>query len=66
VNGTSLQVYPAAGLTEFARPDSLHILFDPKPDRVPRGYRTITASAEVGMQSFPDYFSKKVAQPIAS
>ncbi|MEY4488582.1 MAG: hypothetical protein RIQ79_1090 [Verrucomicrobiota bacterium] len=61
VIGTSLQVYPAAGLTEFARPDALRILVDPRPDRVPRGYRTITASAEVGVPSLTAYFNGKVA-----
>jgi NAD-dependent deacetylase len=57
VIGTSLQVYPAAGLTEFARADALRILVDPKPERVPEGFRTVTASAEIGVPSLASLFS---------
>lgn len=57
VVGTSLQVYPAAGLTEFARADALRFLVDPKPQQVPKGFRTVTASAEIGVPSLASLFS---------
>jgi NAD-dependent deacetylase len=49
VIGTSLQVYPAAGLAEMAAAGARRFLVDPKPGRVPPGYRVIEASAEVGV-----------------
>jgi NAD-dependent deacetylase len=51
VIGTSLQVYPAAGLTELAPHGAKRFLVDPAPGRVPPGYRVIAASAEIGVPS---------------
>ncbi len=51
VIGTSLQVYPAAGLAELAPAHALRFLVDPHPGRVPLGYRVIAASAEIGVPS---------------
>lgn len=51
VVGTSLQVYPAAGLAELAPPHAKRFLVDPRPGRVPPGYRVIAASAEIGVPS---------------
>jgi NAD-dependent deacetylase len=49
VIGTSLQVYPAAGLVNAAPPKARRFLVDPNPNFAPRGYRVITASAEIGV-----------------
>jgi NAD-dependent deacetylase len=49
VIGTSLQVYPAAGLAELAPSQARRFLVDPHPGRVPHGYRVIAASAEIGV-----------------
>ena len=49
VIGTSLQVYPAAGLTELAPRGARRFLVDPSPGRVPPGYRVIAQSAEIGV-----------------
>ena len=49
VVGTSLQVYPAAGLAEMAPAGARRFLIDPRPGRVPPGYRVIEASADIGV-----------------
>lgn len=49
VVGTSLQVYPAAGLTEWAPPRARRFLVDPHPGRVPAGYDVVAESAEQGV-----------------
>lgn len=49
VIGTSLQVYPAAGLTEFAPPGARRFLVDPNPGRVPPGYEVVAQSADLGV-----------------
>lgn len=49
VIGTSLQVYPAAGLADLAPGRARRFLVDPAPGRVPPGYETITVSAEIGV-----------------
>jgi NAD-dependent deacetylase len=49
VIGTSLQVYPAAGLAEMAPAGARRFLVDPRPGRVPPGYRVIEASADIGV-----------------
>jgi NAD-dependent protein deacetylases, SIR2 family len=51
VIGTSLQVYPAAGLTELAPPHAHRFLVDPHPGRVPPGYHVIPQSADLGVSS---------------
>lgn len=50
--GTSLNVYPAAGLIGYTRPDIPIFLIDPKEVRVPYGYKVtqITAGATEGMR----------------
>lgn len=48
--GTSLNVYPAAGLVHYAPASAPMVLIDPKPVRVNRsGLRTIAATAAVGV-----------------
>jgi len=49
VIGTSLQVYPAAGLVNVAPPNARRFLVDPNPNFAPHGYRVISASAEIGV-----------------
>ncbi len=49
VVGTSLQVYPAAGLTEYARPGAHCVLVDVNPGKVPPGFKVVTASADQGI-----------------
>lgn len=51
VIGTSLQVYPAASLAELAPARAQRFLVDPDPGRVPPGYRTVRASADIGVPS---------------
>jgi len=58
VIGTSLQVYPAAGLVDFANDKALRVLVDPRPGRVPEGFRTVTASAEVGVPALTEFLFK--------
>jgi NAD-dependent deacetylase len=52
VIGTSLQVYPAAGLTACAPADARCFLVDPHPSSVPPRYDVIEASAELGVPTF--------------
>jgi NAD-dependent deacetylase len=49
VVGTSLQVYPAAGLANAAPHQARRFLVDPNPGIAPKGYRVIAASAEIGV-----------------
>jgi NAD-dependent deacetylase len=56
VVGTSLQVYPAAGLTDYAKKDARRILVDPEPGRVPEGFEVVLASAEIGVPALTDYW----------
>lgn len=45
VVGTSLTVYPAASLTEYARADAEKVLCSPEIDAMPRGYEWLRGSA---------------------
>lgn len=45
VVGTSLTVYPAASLTEYARADAEKVLCSPEIDALPRGYEWLRGSA---------------------
>jgi NAD-dependent deacetylase len=49
VVGTSLQVYPAAGLIEYAPGEARRYLVDTTADHLPPGYEAVTASAEAGV-----------------
>jgi len=49
VIGTSLTVYPAAGLVDLAPPHAEKTLVDPDTYSVPRGFTLIQQSAEVGV-----------------
>lgn len=49
VVGTSLQVYPAASLTQFAPPEARGFLVDPTPQNVPPRYEVIPESADTGV-----------------
>ena len=46
VVGTSLSVYPAAGLVEFALDRTMKLLVDVDPPGAPRGFRVINGSAD--------------------
>lgn len=52
VIGTSLQVYPAAGLIQYARSAKLKYVIDPKANelQVPGDFNKINAGAEQGME----------------
>ncbi len=50
VIGSSLNVYPAAGLTSITRPNIPCYVIDPKPVRSAVGFEQITATASEGMQ----------------
>lgn len=45
VVGTSLTVYPAASLTEYARADAEKVLCSPEIEALPRGYEWLRGSA---------------------
>ncbi|TXI48852.1 MAG: NAD-dependent deacylase [Lysobacter sp.] len=45
VVGTSLTVYPAASLTEYARPDAEKALCSPEIEALPRGYEWLRGTA---------------------
>ncbi|MDE7388658.1 MAG: NAD-dependent deacylase [Muribaculaceae bacterium] len=47
--GTSLAVYPAAGLINYARPGARVLYIDPHPAAVPPGVSVIAAKATEGM-----------------
>jgi NAD-dependent deacetylase len=49
VVGTSLQVYPAAGLVDLAPPGAARFLVDPEPGMVPERCEVVAKSAEVGV-----------------
>jgi NAD-dependent deacetylase len=49
VIGTSLQVYPAAGLAELAPPHARRFLVDPRPGRLPAGFTVLAESADLGV-----------------
>ncbi len=61
VVGTSLQVYPAAGLIEFVHPSKPLFIIDPNmPDVPQRGNQTLIAEvASIGMQQVKDYLFEK-------
>lgn len=46
VVGTSLSVYPAAGLVDYAHETSEKVLVDMNPEKNPWGFRVITGSAD--------------------
>ena len=54
VVGTSLQVYPAAGLVDFARPGTTVYLIDPKEVRSNRQVEMIQEKASVGLALLRD------------
>lgn len=61
VIGTSLQVYPAAGLIHFADNAQERFLIDPKADQldVPANFEKINAVASEGMQQIIDRLKKQ-------
>ena len=57
--GTSLQVYPAAGLMDYAKPDIPVYLIDPKPGLEERKHLRIFAeNASSGMEKLKDVLKK--------
>lgn len=56
--GTSLQVYPAAGLVQFVKPGSPIYVIDPTLQTVPgtADYTVIQEGASVGMERFMEMF----------
>ena len=53
VVGTSLQVYPAAGLAYITHPDTRRVLVDPNPPDAP-GFVTVRAGASDGLREIDD------------
>lgn len=60
VIGTSLQVYPAAGLIHYAENAHTRIIIDPKADEldVPPSFEKVNAPASEGMQQIMDWLKK--------
>lgn len=60
VIGTSLQVYPAAGLIFHAPQDALHIIVDPKADTMdlPSNFHRVKGGAVEGIQLAKTYIKK--------
>lgn len=54
VVGTSLQVYPAAGLLQFRKPGTPSVYVDPDPDmsRLPVDFQVIRATASAGLKEW--------------
>jgi len=48
--GTSLNVYPAAGLVGYTTPGTPIYLIDPKPQHVPQGVTVLQMGASEGMR----------------
>lgn len=69
VVGTSLQVYPAAGLIEYAKPDAILFYIDPKPslDDVTRNVRNrvnvIQKVGSEGMKELMEILTKMESNP---
>ncbi|MCR9170955.1 MAG: NAD-dependent deacylase [bacterium] len=61
VIGTSLQVYPAAGLIHFAENAQMKYIIDPKADSldVPNSFERINATASEGMQQILDWLESR-------
>lgn len=53
--GTSLNVYPAAGLINYARPDARIYYIDPKPAAVGSRVHVIAQPATLGMQTLANF-----------
>ncbi|MBD5369537.1 MAG: NAD-dependent deacylase [Bacteroides sp.] len=58
VIGTSLAVYPAAGLLHYVRPGVPVFYIDPNPAQTPAGVRVIRAKATEGMRILTDWLRK--------
>jgi len=60
VVGTSLQVYPAAGLIHYATNAQARFIIDPNADEldVPDTFTKIKAPASEGMQEFSNWFAQ--------
>jgi NAD-dependent deacetylase len=60
VIGTSLQVYPAAGLIHFAENAQKKFIIDPKAAEldVPSSFEKINATASEGMQKILDWLEE--------
>lgn len=56
--GTSLNVYPAAGLINYARPDAEIYYIDPNPAAVSSRVRVIAQPATLGMQTLASLLAK--------
>ncbi len=57
--GTSLNVYPAAGLVNYARPEAEIYYIDPRPARVDPRVRLIAEPATRGMQTLIKILNEK-------
>lgn len=62
--GTSMQVYPAAGLLHYARPDTPIYLIDPNEVNVPAQYniRLIRKGASEGLEEVIKYLNEQEVQ----
>ena len=62
VVGTSLAVYPAAGLIHYARERAEKILVDPDAGLAPEGFRCVRATAGLGLPALADaWFAEALA-----
>lgn len=57
--GTSLVVYPAAGLLNYVKPGTPVYYIDPRPSQVPRGVSLIRENATTGMEELARILLKK-------
>ena len=57
--GTSLNVYPAAGLVQYVKPGTPIYLIDPKPQNVPAGVTLITKGASEGMRELTEKLKRE-------
>jgi NAD-dependent deacetylase len=64
VVGTSLAVFPAAGLVKFARHQAEKILVDPLPGRRPFGFRVILGSADEALPALVNEWLCKADIPV--
>jgi NAD-dependent deacetylase len=61
VVGTSLQVYPAAGLIHYSRNDAQKIVIDPKIDQfdLPKGFVKISETAVNGISKLDELLKNR-------
>jgi NAD-dependent deacetylase len=63
VVGTSLSVFPAAGLLKSARHAAEKVLVDLEPDKKPYGFKVMRGSAETVLPSIVERWLKETESP---